>query len=234
MPTILDWKIEATPQEVERLQAYRTRLQTYSPATFFGKPVALSPIVCARHGWRNVTVDGLLCDFCQASLSVPLPASLSVEATNKLVALYREQVEKTGHASACWRIVVPEPLPLTHEEVEVATASIEKLFSVLVAEDHPLPKVVVRVNDDPTIEENHGDRSNQQQPSSSAAHLLARWGWKAVDPAPHDSCCLLECPHCLALVSLLPTDRHRYYSTLDPQQAHRYYCPTQHWSDTTS
>jgi hypothetical protein len=45
-------------------QDFVERLQSYSSGTWFAKPEIISPMVCARHGWLNVSMDTLRCASC--------------------------------------------------------------------------------------------------------------------------------------------------------------------------
>lgn len=48
----------------ESLSDYRRRLATFSAANWFNKPLALSPIECARRGLVNCGIDTVLCELC--------------------------------------------------------------------------------------------------------------------------------------------------------------------------
>ncbi|EDV25922.1 uncharacterized protein TRIADDRAFT_55497 [Trichoplax adhaerens] len=52
---------------------YFERVETYSAYTWLAKPPALSPLQCARYGWKNVDIDRLKCVTCSATLTVSLP-----------------------------------------------------------------------------------------------------------------------------------------------------------------
>jgi hypothetical protein len=100
----LSWRafsgVAVTPAHEARCLAYEERLSTFSPSTYFAKPVSLSPLVCARFGWRNIEMDLLCCDACQAVWAVEFPPTLSAHATQCLTAMYVPQVA-SAHAVSC-------------------------------------------------------------------------------------------------------------------------------------
>lgn len=49
-------------------EAYWKRVDTYSTVDWFGKPLPLSPLQCARFGWKLRTSDSLVCEFCKKQL----------------------------------------------------------------------------------------------------------------------------------------------------------------------
>ncbi|KAJ1532552.1 Nuclear-interacting partner of ALK [Nowakowskiella sp. JEL0078] len=46
------------------------RLSTFSELKWFGKPNELSPVVCSRFGWENVSSDTLGCSLCNTRLII--------------------------------------------------------------------------------------------------------------------------------------------------------------------
>lgn len=91
---------ESTKQEQER-RAFQDRLETFSPLTYFCKPNSLSPVVCARFGWKNAAQDMLVCGHCQAAWAVVFCADLTVSATRHLTCLYETQMS-TAHLETCY------------------------------------------------------------------------------------------------------------------------------------
>ncbi|KAM6301858.1 zinc finger C3HC-type protein 1 isoform 2-T2 [Podargus strigoides] len=57
-------------------EAYFSRVETFTPLKWAGKPHELSPLVCAKYGWTNVECDMLKCSSCQAFLCVNLQLTL--------------------------------------------------------------------------------------------------------------------------------------------------------------
>lgn len=110
---LLDQMI-ATPSEdrcSRRCEQYLERLQTFTTAQYFAKPVSLSPILCAATGWQLcpelVTRKApafsvyLTCENCKAVISILIPPTLSVTARYKLAAQYQQNLWQ-AHAIQCW------------------------------------------------------------------------------------------------------------------------------------
>ncbi|XP_071408996.1 zinc finger C3HC-type protein 1 isoform X2 [Pithys albifrons albifrons] len=53
-------------------EAYLSRVETFTPQRWAGKPRSLSPLACARLGWASVGPDLLRCCACRASLGARL------------------------------------------------------------------------------------------------------------------------------------------------------------------
>lgn len=49
-------------------EAYWKRVDTFSTADWFGKPLPLSPLQCARFGWKLRCSDSLICEQCKKQL----------------------------------------------------------------------------------------------------------------------------------------------------------------------
>ncbi|XP_074684230.1 zinc finger C3HC-type protein 1 isoform X1 [Strix aluco] len=65
-------QIDALSLESASKEAYFSRVETFTPLKWAGKPHELSPLVCAKYGWTNVECDMLKCSSCQAFLCVSL------------------------------------------------------------------------------------------------------------------------------------------------------------------
>ncbi|XP_071590377.1 zinc finger C3HC-type protein 1 [Heliangelus exortis] len=65
-------QMDALSLESASKEAYFSRVETFTPLKWAGKPHELSPLVCARYGWTNVECDMLKCSSCQAFLCVSL------------------------------------------------------------------------------------------------------------------------------------------------------------------
>ncbi|XP_062490616.1 zinc finger C3HC-type protein 1 isoform X2 [Pezoporus occidentalis] len=63
---------DALSLESASKEAYFSRVETFTPLKWAGKPHELSPLVCARYGWVNVECDMLKCSSCQAFLCMSL------------------------------------------------------------------------------------------------------------------------------------------------------------------
>ncbi|XP_045165270.2 zinc finger C3HC-type protein 1-like [Mercenaria mercenaria] len=79
---------ESSVPDSRNRQLFYKRVYTFSPLTWFAKPLELSPLVCARYGWENVNSDMLQCVNCKAFLCGRLPKGVDTlvyrECCNKL------------------------------------------------------------------------------------------------------------------------------------------------------
>jgi hypothetical protein len=79
------------------LQEYWNRVDTYTAVGWFGKPVPLSPIQCARFGWKLHSTDTLSCVHCKKQLIYQdSDPSQLVSHTEKFVSLL-----KSTHQEEC-------------------------------------------------------------------------------------------------------------------------------------
>ncbi|XP_031961569.1 nuclear-interacting partner of ALK isoform X1 [Corvus moneduloides] len=118
-------QMEALSLESASREAYFSRVETFTPLKWAGKPHALSPLVCARFGWVNVECDMLRCSSCQAYLCMSL--QLAFDLSN-----YKERCEElrkalcTAHEKFCFwpdspcpdrfaRLLVDEPRVLLQD-----------------------------------------------------------------------------------------------------------------------
>ncbi|XP_056196815.1 zinc finger C3HC-type protein 1 isoform X2 [Falco biarmicus] len=65
-------QMDALSLESASKEAYFSRVETFTPLKWAGKPHELSPLVCAKYGWTNVECDMLKCSSCQAFLCMSL------------------------------------------------------------------------------------------------------------------------------------------------------------------
>ncbi|XP_009981375.1 PREDICTED: nuclear-interacting partner of ALK, partial [Tauraco erythrolophus] len=65
-------QMDALSLESTSKEAYFSRVETFTPLKWAGKPHDLSPLVCAKYGWTNVECDMLKCSSCQAFLCMSL------------------------------------------------------------------------------------------------------------------------------------------------------------------
>lgn len=114
----------------DRYLSYVERLETFTPARYFAKPIELSPIVAARFGWsfivdeaadgggnaRNaISRDGVLtCECCKAKCAIIFPDELldhkvriAPAIKQNLVGKYVEQLTSAAHLSWCpYRVIM--------------------------------------------------------------------------------------------------------------------------------
>jgi len=79
------------------------RVSTFGATLWFGKPLLLSPLECARYGWANAAKDTLKCSMCNATLVCKFSPSLTSHGASQTAALYHTQLSQ-GHQTWCaWR-----------------------------------------------------------------------------------------------------------------------------------
>ncbi|XP_009078544.1 PREDICTED: nuclear-interacting partner of ALK, partial [Acanthisitta chloris] len=94
-------QMDALSLESASKEAYFSRVETFTPLKWAGKPHELSPLVCAKYGWINVECDMLKCSSCQAFLCVNLQLALDFST-------YKERCEElkkalcTSHEKFCF------------------------------------------------------------------------------------------------------------------------------------
>lgn len=123
-------------------QDFVERLQSYSSGTWFAKPEIISPMVCARHGWLNVSMDTLRCVSCAQKVShlhdcTISSSSLKVSCLSFLVqpiALV-SIVNKTGNYSVFFLTLMPQQLQfgfggLGFDDTEEAAVNFARHLSV--------------------------------------------------------------------------------------------------------
>jgi len=69
-------------------EAYHRRLSTFQAATYFAKPLALSPLMCAAFGWENTKKDILKCPCCKATLCIYFKNGLDITSHDELCRKY--------------------------------------------------------------------------------------------------------------------------------------------------
>ncbi|CAJ1900056.1 unnamed protein product [Cylindrotheca closterium] len=132
----------------ESQKAYVKRLFSFSPLAYFGKPSCLSPLVCARLGWRNAEKDLLVCSSCHAALAIALHPGLSPDSKEKICNVYREKLA-TYHKSNCPFKVEGKEFLLNHqkeEEEEGIPSYIVDVFPRKSVElvEHPRPSTLLQ------------------------------------------------------------------------------------------
>jgi hypothetical protein len=100
-------------------RSYLERLATFTVSLWFAKPAALSPLECARHGWRCSAADRLECPLCAARIMcVVKPGDDSLDLTritprtlyprHPLPSTYATRIQPCGSVSvsSVWLFVV--------------------------------------------------------------------------------------------------------------------------------
>ncbi|GLE01436.1 hypothetical protein PINS_up010266 [Pythium insidiosum] len=82
---------------------FLARVATFAVSTWVAKPLVLSPLACARHGWRNVGPEMLRCSSCEQFLCCFIDDSLGDDGVARVANAFAKQLA-SGHASDCfWR-----------------------------------------------------------------------------------------------------------------------------------
>ena len=114
--------------------AYRARVASFRIATWFAKPPTLSPLQCARYGWRNSGVDELTCVSCGAVATAAGTISTTPSATTLPETdtgdSSADALLVTAHRAQCrWRfcptpLALAQPAPRTAAELRTALAAL--------------------------------------------------------------------------------------------------------------
>ncbi|KAL0032405.1 hypothetical protein WJX79_009776 [Trebouxia sp. C0005] len=82
------------------------RLKTFKPRSWFGRPLQVNAVSCARHGWINSAPDTLKCEFCGECMDLPFRPRWSAQQVQKAADDYTGRLV-SGHATSCpWRDTV--------------------------------------------------------------------------------------------------------------------------------
>ncbi|XP_073229402.1 uncharacterized protein [Porites lutea] len=81
-------------------EAFWSRVETFTPFTWFAKPLALSPLFCAQYGWENSEVDILQCVRCKATLDATISTTWDPDMYSKTCEQLKEALV-TGHSKLC-------------------------------------------------------------------------------------------------------------------------------------
>ncbi|XP_033106570.1 nuclear-interacting partner of ALK-like [Anneissia japonica] len=89
-------------------KAYYQRVQTYTSFIWVEPLAALSPLMCARYGWKCINVNTLKCVSCKEVLYVGIPDNITYEqecdASKKII-----QLISTAHLDICPWPTSPSP-----------------------------------------------------------------------------------------------------------------------------
>ncbi|XP_006887256.1 PREDICTED: nuclear-interacting partner of ALK [Elephantulus edwardii] len=147
---------EGTPQKVRQLidegiaaegggadAVLFSSLQTFSSLKWAGKPLELSPLVCAKYGWVTVECDMLKCSSCQAFLCASLQLTFDFDRYKERCAELKQAL-CTAHEKFCFWPDSPSPdrfgmLPL--DEPTVVLSEVLGRFQSLCHLDLQLPSL---------------------------------------------------------------------------------------------
>ncbi|XP_032243135.2 zinc finger C3HC-type protein 1-like [Nematostella vectensis] len=80
--------------------AFWNRVETFSPFTWFAKPMELSPLHCALYGWENADVDILQCVSCKACVDATMSSNWDPEMFAKTCLQLKDSLV-AGHTKFC-------------------------------------------------------------------------------------------------------------------------------------
>ncbi|CAL9683210.1 unnamed protein product [Knipowitschia caucasica] len=208
------------PCEATNKEAFFSRVESYSCLKWAGKPRSLSPLICARYGWINVSCDMLKCSSCQAFLSATLQPTLDFEKYESRIADISRQLQ-TQHEKFCpwpdfpcperiWLVPACEPPALLATFMErfhstcllaqqLPALKPEQLKSMSLTED--VVSVILQL-----IEEEQ--KRKGQSPCSEplavqvAACIVALCGWATSPVQRTTSLPILTCSYCKRKVGL--------------------------------
>jgi len=171
------------------MQDYHGRLRSFQPGWWFAKPIGVSPIECAKRGWRCHGQDRIVCECCPASLTIERNDGkwLINGAVVEDEQLLGSSVLAAGHHEFCvWRshmVDVADPAKLSDREiVQAAERRLESLRKNL----HTVP-----------ILANGG--GGEEDDSAEIMQSLARAGFEFASKSDHNGgrIDVLSCVYCL-------------------------------------
>ncbi|XP_017694724.1 PREDICTED: nuclear-interacting partner of ALK [Lepidothrix coronata] len=120
-------QMEENSLESASREAYFSRVETFTPLKWAGKPAALSPLECARWGWKNVECDLLRCSSCRALLCARLQLSLDLGTYRERCAELRRALSAAHERFCFWPdspcpggAAQPPSFPVSHPHSQLA------------------------------------------------------------------------------------------------------------------
>ncbi|XP_045144862.1 nuclear-interacting partner of ALK [Echinops telfairi] len=146
---VTDQSVNGSPQaeqsslESTSREAFFSRVETFSSLKWAGKPLELSPLVCAKYGWVTVECDMLKCSSCQAFLCASLQLAFDFNRYKERCAELKKAL-CTAHEKFCFWPDSPSPdrfgmLPL--DEPDVLLCEVVDRFQGLCHLDLQLPSL---------------------------------------------------------------------------------------------
>ncbi|XP_019365215.1 PREDICTED: nuclear-interacting partner of ALK [Gavialis gangeticus] len=99
---------DTLPFETTSREAYFSRVETFTPLKWAGKPHELSPLICAKYGWTNVECDMLKCSSCQAFLCASLQLAFDFDKYKERCAELKRAL-CSAHEKFCFWPISPCP-----------------------------------------------------------------------------------------------------------------------------
>ncbi|XP_053718475.1 nuclear-interacting partner of ALK [Synchiropus splendidus] len=208
------------PSDATNKDSFFSRVETYSCLKWAGKPRTLSPLMCARYGWTNVSCDMLKCCSCQAFLCASLQPTVDLEKYNSRVEELTRQLQ-TQHERFCpwpdcpsperlWLVSACEPSTLLTSFLERYESAItlaqqlpamkpEQLKSLSLTED--VISALLQLIDKELKEKNRAPCSAPLD-VQVAASIVSVFGWSASLVHQSAKLPLLSCSYCMRKVGL--------------------------------
>uniref|UniRef100_A0A914IAZ2 C3HC-type domain-containing protein n=1 Tax=Globodera rostochiensis TaxID=31243 RepID=A0A914IAZ2_GLORO len=190
---------------------YRRRLASFNVASRIAKPKELSPVVCARHGWKSIGEEFLQCDDCGKVLYIKLPGDdMSNRVLNHCIRhIQRKLVE--AHTVICpWRI---SPGLNTSATYDIASRHQQLV-------DSGQPELPL---EDELVDEALVDKFGVQ---SRFFLAMAIYGWLPMPKSKTDTGAeakpAYHCPLCGRHLCALVFSNE---CPLNPREQHQHYCP---------
>ncbi|XP_066038715.1 zinc finger C3HC-type protein 1 isoform X2 [Chamaea fasciata] len=220
-------QLEALSLESASREAYFSRVETFTPLKWAGKPHSLSPLVCARFGWLNVECDMLRCSSCQAYLCTSL--QLAFDLSN-----YKERCEElrkalsTAHEKFCFwpdspcpdrfaRLLVDEPRVLLQDfldrfqslcqlELQLPSLRPEDLKNMSLTEER-ITRLLQLVGEELEHKGTEGEKpagkfSTEILQVHVPACILALCGWTCSAASGSMNLSVITCSRCMRKVGL--------------------------------
>lgn len=197
--------------EPRNQKAYLVRVGSFTVRTWFAKPLSLSPMICARYGWKNTDVDMLQCVSCKAVLCAKLPNSSNQESYKKFCNKLKSSLSSSHEKLCPWPSNPSSELFMTidiHNKDSIINGFCERVHKLLQLDDDKLPNISLETCERAETLPDFWDvlpvayadkylQSNQQEVLKKAVPL-ALCGWIVRSK----SCDLLVCEYCQRQIGL--------------------------------
>ncbi|XP_054255564.1 zinc finger C3HC-type protein 1 [Indicator indicator] len=219
-------RMDAFALESASKEAYFSRVETFTPLKWAGKPHELSPLVCAKYGWINVECDMLKCSSCQAFLCMSLQLAFDVNKYKERC-LELKKALCTAHEKFCFwpdspcpdrfaMVLVDEPRALLQDfldrfqslcqlELQLPSLRPEDMKNMALTEER-ITLLLQLIG-----EELKHKREEEKPPIKSAtdilqvhvpACILALCGWTCSAPSGSLHLSVITCSRCMRKVGL--------------------------------
>ena len=209
--------------------------QTFTLGNWFGKPLQVGPLECARFGWECSGKDLISCSSCHATHNCRIDPTLSVQALVGVVTAFREKIIN-GHKAHCrWE---GNPCPASYSTFPAATN--EQLLKgydqrLELCEASGVPPLKLNAESD-VVKAVNSDAGSVQ--SKTTARPLGPWslvaacGWEVHKPQSGKGVLLCRmCNRKLGPWNFAPASGSSADASegdqkqLDPVAEHRWFCP---------